>query len=84
MVPVPGRVFVPIIHDHETLPVPSACLATRPCAVLLVPAGVVYAMEQLAPACVVARSVAVWPGRIGLVINVMVGPAGGGGVLVGT
>jgi hypothetical protein len=39
-VPLPGRVFVPITHDHETLPLASAVFGTSPCARLSVPSGV--------------------------------------------
>src|SRR5690349_1824332 len=40
-VPVPGLVAVPIFQDHETRPLLSAVLLSRPAALLTVPAGVI-------------------------------------------
>jgi hypothetical protein len=51
-VPVPGLVVGPIFQVQAQTPFPSAVSETNPCAVLLVPAGVTWPMEQAAPAAV--------------------------------
>src|SRR5437588_11726944 len=51
-VPVPGRVDGPMFQVHETMPCASAALASNPCAVEGVPAGVRELIEHEAPGVV--------------------------------
>jgi hypothetical protein len=61
-VPEPGLVEGPMSHVQEALPAESAVFMPRPCAVDFVPDGVVYPIEQVAPGCVAAVTLARPPG----------------------
>ena len=45
-VPVPGRVFEPMTQLHVAEPSDPVALRVSPCAVLDVPAGVMYEIEH--------------------------------------
>lgn len=58
IVPVPGRVPLPMVHDQETRPVPSVVCGPSPAAALGFPSGVVYWMVQRVFGAAVAVTVA--------------------------
>jgi hypothetical protein len=58
-----------MVQDQETLPAPSAVFPARSREMLIVPDGVVYMIEQIAPGEVLTDTLAVWPGALGVVIE---------------